>query len=121
MQALLDPEHVGKSIAALLRDWQARSELVHVVRYEDLVATPIETLTGLLQYLGLDSEERTVDAMAAGASEVTPEMEWHRTADSSSRSIGRWRRDLSPELQAVAQAAFGPALEAFGYEAGTPK
>src|SRR5439155_9208191 len=108
---------VGKSIAALLRDWQARSGRAHVVRYEDLVTTPVETLTGILQYLGLDSKELIVQAMAACASETTPEMEWHQTAESSSSSIGRWRRDLGPELHAVAQETFGPALEAFGYEA----
>jgi hypothetical protein len=108
---------VGSSITALLRDWRARSDRAHLVRYEELVTRPVETLSALLVYLGWDPEAATVEAMTAGASETTPEMEWHQTADSAAGSIGRWQRDLSPELRAVSEAAFGPALSAFGYTA----
>jgi hypothetical protein len=44
----------------------------------------------------------------------------HPHADAASPvrspSIGRWRRDLDPKLQRIAEQVFAPALELFGYE-----
>jgi hypothetical protein len=38
------------------------------------------------------------------------------TSETPEGSIGRWRRDLEPELAEACEEAFGGALEAFGYE-----
>ena len=40
----------------------------------------------------------------------------HQTSGSVTASIGRWRRDLSPEMQEAATVTFRKALIAFGYE-----
>jgi hypothetical protein len=93
----------------------ARRERAHLVRYEDLMLRPEETLTGLLSYLGVDSSDRALAAMLEHAAKRLPSMDKHRTTPDPVASIGRWKRDLSPELQRVCEEALGPALEAFGY------
>lgn len=103
---------LGKEVNRLVRGWQTRSGRAHLVRYEDLVLQPAAAVEGLLRYLDLTRTDDVVDAMTAPLSERA---EGHRTTRSAAESIGRWRRDLTPELQAVAQKAFGPALEVFGY------
>ncbi len=40
----------------------------------------------------------------------------HATSASVAESLGRWRRELDPTLQAYCTAALGKALGAFGYE-----
>jgi hypothetical protein len=55
--------------------------------------------------------------MVATADAPTPERESHRTTTDRSASIGRWRRDLSPELRALCEPAFASALARFGYAA----
>ena len=42
-------------------------------------------------------------------------MEAHRTTPDAEASVGRWQRDLDPDLQRLCESAFGPALETFGY------
>ena len=42
-------------------------------------------------------------------------MDDHVTSAASADSVGRWRRDLSPELRELAQHELGPALAGFGY------
>ena len=43
-------------------------------------------------------------------------MQQHLTSSDVTKSLGRWRSSLSPELQAAANAAFGDVLEQFGYD-----
>lgn len=100
----------------LLRNYESRSSQAHLLRYEDLISRPVETLSALLHYLSLESKPSTVEGMIQRASEETPGMQTHRTSPNSEKSIGRWRRDLDPSLQAVCQEAFGDILEEFGYE-----
>jgi hypothetical protein len=100
-----------RSVAALARSWKRRSGMAHLVRYEDLVTRPRETVEALAGYAGLEGNH---EAMLAPLL-PTREMEAHRTSASAERSIGRWREDLSPALQEACLEAFGEALDAFGY------
>lgn len=102
---------VEASVVALA----ARGDRARLVRYEDLMLRSEETLTGLLGYLGVDASAGTLAGMLEHASKRLPAMDRHRTTPDPVASIGRWKRDLSPELQSVCEAALGPALEAFGY------
>jgi hypothetical protein len=54
--------------------------------------------------------------MIRRASEETPGMRKHKTSPDPESSIGRWRYELDPSLQAVCQEAFGDVLKEFGYE-----
>jgi hypothetical protein len=107
---------VGMSASTLLRSYKQRSRQAHLVRYEDLILHPVESLENLLEYLGLDSAESAVEGMIRRASEESSDMRQHLTSSAPEKSIGRWRRDLDSSLQAVCQEALGEVLKEFGYE-----
>ena len=62
------------------------------------------------------ADDACPDTAAASTTERTDDSDRHRTTADPRSSIGRWRHDLSPELQQECEAALAPALEAFGYE-----
>ncbi len=95
---------------------QKRGSAARIVRYEDLVADPGSTLAGLLAYLELDASPATIQAMVAAAAAEIPELRAHRTSATVEASLGRWKRDLSPEEQALVRAAFDDVLPPFGYD-----
>ena len=106
-------ERIRGSVGALVSAWESRKERAHLLRYEDLVLRPTETVEALLEHLSLDAGASTVEAMLASI--ATPETEGHRTVADPRQTIGRWRKDLTPELQAVCSEALGPSLQALGY------
>jgi hypothetical protein len=116
-----DEEHliylrdVGRRILA---DYRARAEASRLVRYEDLIQEPEQTLGALIAWLGLEPTPAIVAGMIARASEDTPQMRDHRTSPDVAASIGRWRRDLSPELQERSCEILEEVLAGFGYEVG---
>ncbi len=101
---------------AIRGQWESRIDQVHLVRYEDLILEPTETARRLLAYLELPAEEENACRLLEDAAREMPGVEQHRTARDATSSVGRWARDLTPELQRVCQEALGPSLEAFGYE-----
>jgi hypothetical protein len=100
---------------ALLRRWRSRRGIAHLVRYEDLVLKPEETLRELLLYLELESSDAVLQQVRKRAERASG-AEQHQTAASPTASIGRWRRDLSKELKVVCEEALDPTLTEFGYE-----
>ena len=95
---------MGGSTLELYNDWTARSDRAHLVRYEDSIVSPSETLTALLEYLEVDSSPAIVQHMLEAAGEGTPRhFPQHQTSGSPEQSIGRWRRDLDASLQAVCE------------------
>jgi hypothetical protein len=108
-------QNIGNSAWALANAWQRRSDQAHLVRYEDFVLQPHQTLASLLDYLGLDSSKATLDATLRAASQPDEAADAHRTADSPEASIGRWKQDLNADQKDVCKAVLGSALETFGY------
>lgn len=104
-----------EALVALRDAWRERGDATSLVRYEDLVRNPAETLPPLLTSLGLDAAPETVAALIAAAAPDVPELKGHGTAASPDASIGRWRDDLPPELALAAEDAFGDLLQDFGY------
>ena len=104
------------SAQRLLKSWRSRSEQARLVRYEDLVLSPEKTLAGVFEYVGLASDSAVVQGILQRASQDASEMRQHRTALSPAASVGRWKHDLSPALQAACTGAFGDILQEFGYE-----
>jgi hypothetical protein len=113
-----DAEYVETAVAnsarRLLRRRRERGEEAHLVRYEDLIQEPAETLAGTMRYLGLDAGEEAVAAALERSEEES--LDEHRTTGKVSESIGRWKRDLSPELAQVCAEVLDPVLVEFGYE-----
>jgi hypothetical protein len=114
-----DEEHllylrdVGRRIVG---DYRSRGEASRLVRYEDLILEPEQTLGGLLGWLGLEPTSAIVGGMIAAASKDTPQMRAHRTTPDAVASIGRWKRDLSPELRVRSCAILEEVLVGLGYE-----
>lgn len=100
----------------LLQRWKESSGKAFLLRYEDLILSPVETLSQLLQYLGLENSQTTISNMLETASGDTQKMEKHRTTSSAEASIGRWKSDLNPALQELCNRVFAEALQEFGYE-----
>jgi Sulfotransferase family len=117
--AATDREYIrqlGNWAQSLARAWERRRDRAHVVRYEDLILDPEPAISTMVERLEIDSSTEAIQGMLDQLDEEVLELSEHRTAASPNQSVGRWRTDLSPELQAACDEAFGPALELFGYE-----
>jgi hypothetical protein len=101
----------------VVESWLAQRQRSFLLRYEDLMLRPEETLRELLEHLGLDSGVDAVTGTLERARALAPDQQaGHKTSADEAASIGRWRSDLTPELQAACAEVFGPALAEFGYE-----
>jgi hypothetical protein len=107
---------LGREAQQLLSSWKARADRTLLVRYEDLIRSPEETLQGVLRYVGVDSNGEVIDGILRRALVSTPEMQAHRTSGAAPDSIGRWRSDLDQESKAICEQVFGELLSEFGYE-----
>jgi hypothetical protein len=101
----------------LLADYaDRRREAAYLLRYEDLIAEPAATITSVLRFAALDAAPETVALMLA-ALDAHPDMrDAHVTSTSPAESVGRWRRELTPAQQALAEELLRPQLDALGYE-----
>lgn len=96
--------------------WRRRADHAHLLRYEDLVRDPVETVRRALEYLDLEATPSLVRRMVDVAGQDTATWSRHRTSPDALASIGRWRRDLPPATQELCQELFADALREFGYE-----
>jgi len=104
-----------KGISNIYKQYSMRSNKTLLVRYEDLIFKPYEELKRIFEYIGVDSESVVVNAVIEQANRPDPLLQQHRTSHSEQESVGRWKRDLSPELQEAINAIFQEHLQAFGY------
>ena len=96
--------------------WRERKGSAHLLRYEDLIQRPEETLAAVLAYLGVDSRAETVHDVVQRASAAAHDaQQQHQTSTDALASIGRWRRELDEEMQRACHESFGDILEEFGY------
>ena len=116
-----------RRMALDIRDsWRERGDRGHLLRYEDLVFQPEETLAALLRYLEVEPSSETVarmlelgaeDAPILPGTSITPEslVREHRTTSDLKSSIGRWRREPDPDIRDLCEEVFGDVLSDFGY------
>lgn len=100
----------------LLSAWKNRGKRTCLVRYEDIILKPRETLATTLAQLGIEASDATLTSMIDRAAHLVPEAEQHRTSADPARSIGRWRTDLSPALRDLCTKTFANVLQEFGYD-----
>jgi len=112
---------LAPSVARLASYVRERETAGLVVRYEDLVTRPGETLAGILTHAGLSSDAALRREMVSSATDDTAELAAHRTTSTGEESVGRFRNDMSDELLEAAEDAFGPALAMFDYPLGRGK
>jgi hypothetical protein len=107
--------HIVDGYNLLAREYSQRATKGFLVHYEDLVQEPGATIMAMLNYVGLDSSPQVMENLIGVVRNENNEVFQHRTSQSQNASVGRWRTDLSPEIQAVARELAGQALLSFGY------
>jgi Sulfotransferase family len=104
--------------SAVQRAYESRPpELRYIVRYEDLRASPVESLRPILGWLGLrDDEARARDAVDANAFESLPGFMKGAGTPRRAATPGLWRTNLSPPEQDAMREIIGDKLAELGYE-----
>jgi hypothetical protein len=107
----------------MLRDHRKQApERVRIIRYEDLLAQPRETLRSILTWLEAPASADRIDRMlafhAGESGPADPDREpWkqktRRPIDPSNRE--KWRTQMSPARRWMVQAITGATLTGFGY------
>lgn len=106
-------ERVRRSGEAVLSHLRSAGRDAYLLRYEDLILQPAETLEGLLDFVGLDGA--VAPRVVEQASTPVAGMDQHMTAPNAAASIGRWRQDLEPGLAEHCDQLLTPLVEEFGY------
>ena len=79
-----------------------------ILRYENLLLDAAGSRLAIAEFIGLDQPPMPVEA-AGGL------FERHGTSGNPAASIGRWKRDLTPELIAACDRMFGAFMRDFDY------
>lgn len=80
-----------------------------LIKYEDLVLQPDETLSRMCAFLGLDQKSASTDIVENRIFDT------HGTSKSPAESIGRWRQELTSEQRKLCEIAFAGFLPRLGY------
>jgi hypothetical protein len=83
----------------------------HVVRYEELLNHPRDTLLAITNFLGLPEFSSEFDH-----EQEARVFAQHGTSASPAETIGRWRQEMSAEQIEIANRELAPFLTNFGYE-----
>jgi hypothetical protein len=85
-----------------------------LVRYEDLIQDYETELTRVFRFLELDADKEVITKVIADG--LVPESRTaHMTSHSVESSVGRWKKDLPPNLAEHCSRQFENALRTFGY------
>ena len=89
-----------------------------MVRYEDLRREPEQVMRPLLDWLGIQRDERGLrDTVEANAFEALPKFMKGSGTPRRAASPGLWRQNTTPEEQAVMGEIMGTKLVELGYPA----
>jgi hypothetical protein len=107
---------IKDEVEALLEAWAERQGQALLLRYEDLVLRPEESLASVFSYLGVDSRPETVaSVLREGTGLEEDRRNGHSTSRSAVDSVGRWRDELAAPLLHACEEELSEGLEAFGY------
>lgn len=101
------------------RERIAADPLAMTLRYEDLVSEPARELARVCAFIGEDYDPAMLEARSAAAGAVAGAHEWWKESVSgplTTSSVGRWRREMSPDVQRFAELHLAGFLREHGYE-----
>lgn len=101
-------------VMGLVSSVRSRDHDVLVMKYEDLVQSPVATVSSALDYVGIAGDVELVKEIITKARTVDRDV--HRTSASAKSSIGRWQHDLPRAFRNRCDQAFAEALDALGYQ-----
>ncbi len=104
-----------RGVKKLVDSWKDRKDQAFLLRYEDLILRPEESLKAIFDYLGLESSSSRAIQLLKNAKRDTPEMKTHRTTRDPASSIGRWKKDMDEDTRRLFDSVFGEVLAEFGY------
>ncbi len=102
--------HMDTFLRESCRLLEGRQSLV--MRYEDLVGDVEPESRRMFEFLGLELADEVRTYLQGQARAMFAS---HGTSATPQASIGRWRKDLSADQQAAANAALAEVLARFGY------
>jgi hypothetical protein len=95
--------------------WQVESKHSFVIRYENLVRDQENELLRLFGNLEMEIDPRTLEQFLLRTQEAESKNASHMTSKSVSDSIGRWKKELSPEAKQKSLIQFESFLKCFDY------
>lgn len=115
------PAHTAREWAALAHAVRDPGDRAHVLRYEDLVLRPLETLELLARFLGAETREAVQETSFSDRIAVA-ERHLHSkvTQPPDPARIDRWREGLDPQHWAILEHLLKGQMEAFGYTPDAP-
>ena len=100
----------------LLDTWRQRQYDSLLVKYEELILSPKETLNDILAFLDLDHSSDAINRLLQRAQKSDDSIRSsHITSGKVKKSVNRWQRDLSPELIELTELEFKDFFIEFGY------
>lgn len=95
----------------------AGDENTHTLRFEDLIASPVETLETLCDFVGVAFEPGMLDTARTGKQVNSRSVSWKAKASQplDASRIASWRNALTPAENQLAEAILGDRLAAYGY------
>ena len=93
------------------------ADRLHTVRYEDLAADPHETLKRIMEFVKLpyQASQGDVDQYSRTSSMRKRDVHQNLAKPINSRSVGRWREELSSEENREFCAIAGSTLRKYEY------
>lgn len=98
----------------------AHPEIVHTVRYEDLVEHPEEQLRTICAFLGEEYDPVMLEFHKSRNPGATPEHHKLTATQVNSSRKARWKRQMSQRQVRIFEATAGEMLRHFGYEQTIP-
>jgi hypothetical protein len=106
-----------KNVMKWLRIWKIYSLIpgVLMVRYEDLMNNPVETVEGVSRFLGFDLDHNTLESILWKYSRDNPE--WNREGMHFNKAVVfRYKTEMPAEQKKICRDKIGGYLQNMGYE-----
>ena len=118
-----DDKSYLRSLGVLLRKMYNKRTMgcsrtrYHLVKYEDLIVSPVDTVLDLYKRLGMNVGNDVVGNLEAALSSNNLNVSSHRTG-AAGNDVARWKVDLPEALNDFVFEEFGDLLNSLGYQKG---
>jgi len=117
IRSLLEGLFYWKRLYGSSEDFFRNDPLAYTLKYENLVASPVDELKRLCQFIGEDFEQEMLDTSNSAKKLNSKNVSWKEKASQplDSGRLNVWRTELSPAETRLAEAFIGDILVRVGY------
>jgi len=115
LNSVLNRGKLGMKLASLNKQVFGDSRY-KVVRFEDIVLNPKETLNDICQWLNIDYSENMIKPTVLSRPTKGNNYNGMEFYEISAKNVGRWRERISEEEAAIIEFYFSNEMSSFGYE-----